>query len=396
MAAVAAVVAATTTTTTTSPLPVCSYCSSERVLYTCKCGGPVYCTQRCQARHWVAPGSGGHHRTCEAALVVPGGPVGVRSPYIGAAASPSTNDKDVRRSNRPNNRNVFEALNSGDAELVSEVQQELQPFDIYVRLIERTPFWRENIDTQNQYTVFAPDNGAMIAWLRTLGLARFLQQAVVIGGSSVLPVDLAKTVDAFYALDAERLARAHTVLLAHFIPKVRPLFTGLERGPRPIDRVAPVQRRGLSPLTALGVDTEWDPVWAALPDERFFRARYRQLRVAKNSNRGKPLRRGGGSSPLKAGFTVRFLAGGGADAEIVNDEAYILRPRNGYVYRIGEVLGRNIDPPTRAELATLPKDLVTAAEKREAAAAAAATGAATTTRTNEQSASGEDPESAAE
>ena len=380
-----------------TPLPVCSYCGSERVLYTCKCGGPVYCTQRCQARHWVVAGSGGHHRTCEAALVVQGGPVGVRSPYIGAAASPSTNDKDVRRSNRPNNRNVFEALNSGDAELVSEVQQELQPFDIYVRLIERTPFWRENIDTQNQYTVFAPDNGAMIAWLRTLGLAQFLQQAVVIGGSSVLPVDLAKTVDAFYALDAERLARAHTVLLAHFIPKVRPLFTGLERGPRPIDRVAPVQRRGLSPLTALGVDPEWDPVWAALPDERFFRARYRQLRVAKNSNRGKPLRRGGGGgggSPLKAGFTVRFLAGGGADAEIVNDEAYILRPRNGYVYRIGEVLGRNIDPPTRAELATLPKDLVTAAEKREAAAAAA-TGA-TTAGTNEQSSTGEESESVAE
>ena len=341
----------------------CAHCGRAAAAFTCKCGVPVYCTLRCQQRDWVRPG--GHYGVCEAALVLDDDDLALPA-HIGAA----TGRKRVRRSMRMNNRNVLAALNTGTAVRVAEVQQDLQPFDIYVRIVRTTQFWRDNIDADAQYTVFAPDNRAMIAWLRKLGLAVALDQSVVLGSSSTGAIDLSRTLDAFEALDEQRKARALTILLAHFIPGVRPLYTGLERGPMPLDRIRPVQRRGLSPLTALGVDTEWEPVWAALPDERFFRARHGRVQVSKTGDRGRPLN--DTVRAPRAGFSVQFERGGGPDADLVNDPDYILRPRNGYVYRITEVLSADLSELRPAEIATLPPDF---SPKADTAAAKAAQGA---------------------
>lgn len=314
---------------------LCTRCNTSEARFVCPCYGEVYCGEQCQKNDWRF---GGHSAICaqQRELLL-----------LGQDIQPTPGRKDVFRMDLPSARNIFQALSAGDPETVPGLLLPLPPFSIYATMIEETDFWAKFVNSQDNFTVFAPDNLAMITWFDNIGIAELLGIQAIVKASEgqAFPFDLKKIRENFNQLDAERRNRALAILLGHIIPETRPLYSGREKGPSRIDRILPgVPRRGLSPLTPFGDDTEWQVIDEYMPTKesrKWFLDKYKEIRVARSVGERIRLLPGGGQRRFSE-FAVRFLEGSGANVSIVNEPTHIWRPRNGYVYRLDEVLGKSL------------------------------------------------------
>lgn len=233
-------------------------------------------------------------------------------------------------------RNIFDAIAGYDVYEQNDrvnLGERISILRLFYEAVKGSKFWEKHSDGTKNFTVFAPTNDAMLRWIESNGVDVHERPS---RDSKSEEIDISETIRLVQQND-----QLQSILLGHFIGGIWPISTGLESGPDvPGPTGIPRPRTGLKPLVAaLTLRSTYSTI-SEMPERKWFKKRFKKIEIRRTIQVETERKRV--ENPGYAGIRVKFELGE-ISADIIDDDQRPLRPQNGYVYIIDEVLG---DLPT--------------------------------------------------